>query len=265
MKKLKVILPVLLVLGAIIFWFFYPLRSMLVMSIYSGQQSGESVMRKNGFSVDMPSGEGWYPFVMTYNAEGFRYWSGIDADMSIMYNFGAFDIAKRTSSIYDTKSDKYSAFYGAYAVKKNGGEFGFSDDGKLNIDEIETAFKYDDTQLVISAFGCENPVFEVSDIQTDDNKNAAGSGGWTLMDAKLLVSGAAHNYNGDKTPYFQYGIPMEKVPEDFAKTSLYGRIYVKYFDEYNCTVMLYVMAPSEKTVSDCESGILNKTVIKGLK
>jgi hypothetical protein len=264
MKKLKVALPILLVIGIIIFWFFYPLRSLLVMSVYSGQMSGESVMRKNGFTVDMPSGEGWYPFVMTYNAAGFRDWSGIDADMSIMYNFGAFDMLKRTSSIYDTKSDKYSAFYGAYIIRKNGGEFGFSDGGEINTNEIETAFKYDYTQLVMSAFGCTDLVFEVTDYDIKNDVHIADCEGWTLMDAKLRVNGAAHNYNGDKTPYLQYGIPMEKVQKDFAEIELYGRIYVKYLEEYKCTIMIYVMAPAEKTISDCDREILNKTRIKGL-
>lgn len=265
MKKLIIVLSAFFVAGALIFWFFYPLRSLLVMSIYSGQQSGESVMRKNGFSVGMPSGEGWYPFVMTYNASGFRQWSGIDADMSIMYNFGAFDILKRTSSIYDTNSDKYSAFYGAYVINKNSGRFGFSENGRTNIQEIEMAFEYDYTQLVMSAFGCKDPVFEVLDYNIKDNARIGDTGGWTLMNAKLCVNGAAHNYSGDKTPYLQYGIPMGKVQKDFAEVNLYGRIYVKYLAQYKCTIMVYVMAPDEKTVSDCDSAILQKTAINKLQ
>jgi hypothetical protein len=45
--------------------------------------------------------------MLTYNAEGFASWSGIDADMTILYDFGAFDAGTRTSSIYDPGSDKY--------------------------------------------------------------------------------------------------------------------------------------------------------------
>lgn len=260
MRKLSALL-LLLIIGFLIFWFFYPLQSYIVMGIYSGQHSASSVMRENGFSVDMPSGEGWYPFLLTFNATGFRGWSGIDADMSIMYNFGAFDPVTRTSSIYDTGSDKYSSFYGAYAVNKKNGAFGFPN-GKLDIDEVTKAVNYDYTQLVLAAFGCKEPVFSVESIQTQENASIAGSGGWTRIDAILSASGCAHNFKSDKTPYLQYGRPMKDVPEDFAAVKLCGRIYAKYLEQYGCTVMLYVIAPSESAAEKCDSGILQKTVIK---
>lgn len=260
MRKLLALL-LLLIVGFLIFWFFYPLQSYIVMGIYSGQHSASSVMRENGFTIDMPLGEGWYPFVLTYNATGFRGWSGIDADMSIMYNFGAFDPVTRTSSIYDTESDKYSSFYGAYAVKKKDGAFGFSD-GKLDMDEVAKAVNYDYTQLVLAAFGCREPVFSVGSVQTQEDASIAGSGGWTRIDAALSASGCAHNFKSDKTPYLQYGRPMKEVPEDFATVNMHGRIYAKYLEQYGCTVMLYVITPSESAAGVCDSGILQKTVIK---
>jgi hypothetical protein len=206
MRKLMVFL-LLLIIGLFIFWFFYPLQSYIVMSIYSGQQSATSVMNENKFKIDMPSGDGWYPFLLTFNATSFRDWSGIDADMSILYTFGAFDSATRTSSIYDTASDKYSAFYGAYVVKKNSGTFGFSD-GALDIGEVTKAVEYDYTQLVISAFGCSAPVFNVESYNIEGNKSIAGSEGWTQIDAVISANGCAHNYKSDKTSYLQYGRPI---------------------------------------------------------
>ena len=134
MKKL-IVLIVLVIAAALVFWFFYPIRSMIVMSIYSGQHESESVMARGGFDIEMPSGNGWYPFVMTYNAHGFESWSGVDADMSIMYNFGAFDAATRTSSLYDPDSDHYSSFYGAYAVRSGEGIFGFDEAGQIDMNE----------------------------------------------------------------------------------------------------------------------------------
>lgn len=263
MKMLVIKILILLTAALIIFWFFYPLRSLIVMGVYSGQQSAESVMRKSGFSIDMPSGEGWYPFVMTYNAAGFSAWSGIDAEMSIMYNFGAYGVFTRTSSIYDKNSDRYSSFYGAYVVKKNGGAFGFGEEG-LDIEEITAAVEYDYTQLVLAAFGCEEPVFKADDFNIEEDSNMAGSGGWTRVDARITASGCAHEFISDKTPYLQYGPPMEKAGEDFAAVSLYGRIYAKYFDEYGCTVLVYVIAPNENAINECDSGILSKTAIRKL-
>jgi hypothetical protein len=96
MKKLLVLI-LFLFIALFVFWFYYPLQSYIVMGVYSGQQSGASVMSENGFVVDMPPGAGWYPFMLTFNATGFKDWSGIDADMSIIYNFGAFDPATSTT------------------------------------------------------------------------------------------------------------------------------------------------------------------------
>lgn len=263
MKKLAAAIMILILIALPVFWFFYPLRSFIVMSIYSSQQSGESVMKKNGLSIDMPSGEGWYPFVMTFNATGFKDWSGVDADMSIMYNFGAFDVCTRTSSIYDTNSGRYSSFYGAYAVKERGSAFGFSE-GALDTGDLIAAVEYDYTVLVMSAFGCDSPVFVVDSINIESDTNIAGSGGWTRADALITASGCAHNYKSDKQPYLQYGRPMESVGRDFEAVKLYGRVYAKYFEEYGLTVMLYVIAPDNDVVEDCAGGILKNTVIKGL-
>ena len=133
------------------------------MGVYSGQHARESVMKKQGFTVDIPSGKGWYPFMLTYNADGFASWSGIDADMTILYDFGAFDTGTRTSTIYDPRSDKYCAFYGAYVLRMDEGAFGFTDDGGVDMDTVTRAFEYDYTQLVIEGFGCDAPVFSVDD------------------------------------------------------------------------------------------------------
>lgn len=263
MKKLVISL-LLIVIGFALFWFFYPLRSYVVMSVYSASHAKDSVMQQNDFKIDMPSGKGWYPFVMTFNAEGFRTYSSLDADMSIMYNFGAFDLGKRTSTIYDNASDKYSSFYGAYVVQEKKHIFGFKQDGSVDVDAIVLAVKYDYTKLVIRDFGCKEQTFSIDDATTDSGLSFIDSDGWTRIDAVLTVNGAAHNYNGYKTPYIQYGRPMEKVEEDFEVTNLFGRVYAKYFDDYDCTVMMYVIAPSLEDVDICDENILREAIIAPL-
>jgi len=193
MKKKLIVLAALLLAALLIFWFFYPLRSYIVMSIYSAQHSENSVMKRHGFSMNMPSGDGWYPFVMTYNADGFAAWSGIDADMSILYNFGAFDFWTRTSAIYDTDSDKYCAFYGAYALHENGGVFGFRGDGAPDMDAVTSAVEYDYTQLVLAGFGCRDIVFRADGFDMQTNVSYAGSGGWTRIDADIVTNGVICN------------------------------------------------------------------------
>jgi len=263
MKKKIFVLAVLIIAAALIFWFFYPLRSMMVMSVYSGQHSNDSVLKKHGLTVDIPSGQGWYPFVMTYNAENFSAWSGINADMSILYNFGAFDPMARTSSVYDAGSDKYSAFYGAYVLHKDGGVFGFSEDN-VEMDEIIKAVKYDYTQLVLAGFGCDDIVFELDKYEMKQKAWYAGSGGWERIDAAMTTNGVAHQYKESKTAYLQYGPPTQAVQEDFAVITLQGRLYIKYFEDVDCTVMLYVIAPDTEAVDSCDTDILSNTAIKAV-
>ena len=246
-----------------VFWFFFALRSYVVMGVYSEQHSQTSVMRENGFQIDMPAAAGWYPFMLTYNADGFAGWSGIDARMSIMYDFGAFDASARTSSIYDTQSDKYSSFYGAYVIRKNGGVFGFDGD-EIDLDEVTLAVKYDYTQLVLANFGCADPIFSASDFRTIRDVRFAGSEGWTRVDAQIETNGVAHSFEEEKTAYLQYGPPVETPEEDFAAISLSGRIYARYFEEYGCTVMIYIIAPNAGAVESAEP-VLEQTVISSLQ
>lgn len=257
----------LLVIAAVLLgmaWTYPMLQSDVVMSVYSAQQMSASVMKDCGLSVRIPIANGWYPNMLVFNADGFAAWSGIDARMTVLYSFGAFDMWTRTSSLYDPASDKYSAFYGAYTVEKNGGVFGFNGDGSVNVDEVTAAVRYDETQLVLANFGCDNPVFEVTDIQMAPDAACAGSGGWTRVDAALRMSGAAHTYKENKLAYLQYGKPVRQADKDFAETDMAGRVYAKYFPEYGCTVMIYCLAPAQETVDKCDMEALQNTMISAL-
>lgn len=245
-------------------WLYPLLQSHAVMGVYSAQQIEGSVMRECGMGVDIPRADGWYQQMLVFNAEGFSAWSGIDADMTVLYSFGAFDLPARTSSLYDPDSDKYSAFYGAYVVKNDGAAFGFDEGGALDMDEVTAAVEYDYTQLVMANFGCGEPVFEVSDMTTLENAVCAGSGGWTRIDAELHLNGAAHNYGESRLAYLQYGKPMRISGPDFAETDMAGRIYAKHFPEYGCTVMMYCIAPDTESVDECDAGAMQRSVIAAL-
>lgn len=246
-------------------WAYPILRSYLVMGVYSAQQLSASVLQECGMSIRVPIADGWYPQMLVFNADGFAAWSGIDACMTVLYTFGAFDFGTRASSLYDPTSDKYSAFYGAYAVRKEDGIFGFGEDGTLNLDEITQAVRYDDTQLVLASLGCEEPAFEVERIDATPDAVCAGSGGWVRIDAALRVSGAAHAYREDRLAYLQYGAPSPYAGDDFAVTQMSGRVYAKYFPEFGCTVMMYCLAPNMDTVDECDMQALQKAQVLTLQ
>ena len=135
------------------------------MSIYSASESKTSLMKKEGIDLKIPGGystlkKDWYPFVITYNAHGFSNFTKKDVDLSILYNFGAFDYIKGSSLLYSVSSDYHSAFYGAYAVKENGNSYGYNQYGKINVDEMADIFKYDMQVLVLQSIGCDSPIFD---------------------------------------------------------------------------------------------------------
>jgi len=264
---------VFLFLAAVVFlsaYFYYPLRSYIIMAAYSAYNDMESVMHEQGFSVLIPGGtfsreKDWYPFVNIYNCgDGFSSYMDKNVDVTVLYNFGAFDTPV-SSSIYNPDSDGFAAFYGAYVVKTNDENdipYGFSADGEVNLKEIIALPEYDYRCLVLSAFGCRDVVFEGTAPKMVAAETYAGYPGWTVFQSDIKTSSPAHSYAGDRLPYIQYGIPPEPDAPDFYTIRMKGRMYVRYFPEYESTVVLYILGKSEKTIDACDQKILGATVIK---
>jgi hypothetical protein len=150
-------------------------------------------------------------------------------------------------------------------LHENGGVFGFADGGEIDMEEVTAAFAYDYTVLVLEGFGCPEPVFRADRFEVQGDAACAGGGGWTRVDAELTVSGVAHTFHERKTAYLQYGPPTQPAVRDFAATALYGRLYLKYFSEYGCTVMMYALAPERATVDACDFGMLQAAAVTGLQ
>lgn len=128
MKKKLLITGIIAAVIAAFLWLplsNYPI-SLAVMKVYSGIHQKDSIMAKKGISLEIPGGDStkekdWYPFVMTFNAsESFRRFigeaDGADLDLTILYNFPAFDVLKGCSTLYNPNSPYYNSFYGAYMV-----------------------------------------------------------------------------------------------------------------------------------------------------
>lgn len=263
MKKRVIISIVILILIVSICLALPPSRSYIVMSVYSSIENDKSVMANNDFKIDMPSDKGWYPFVITFNPVNFGRWSKTGADMSIMYNFAAFRLTTMSSDIFNPQSPMHSSFYGAYALSEDGGYFGFKG-GQVDVDEVVMTFNYDYKLLVLDDLGCNDPVFEVVSTEVKENVNYLGEDGWTQIDAAINSSSMLHNYIENHTSYMQYGKPKIEVNEDFPVVTMYGRLYIRIFEEYNSTVIIYVMSPSKDTIEECDANILTKTKITAI-
>ena len=209
---------------------------------------------------------------------------------------------KGCSRLYDPTSPYYNAFYGAYLVTDTadvsetgdtsltdtaditdperqegtaaGGKvsnrarppFGFHADGSLDLAKTGLVPQYDFEQLVLRDFGlrAQDMQFDwsVQTVQTVDG--FLGYDGWSCVDADLTVSGAFHRANGFRQSYLQYGTPKYDAYSDdpFAPVNMRGRVYARYFPEWESSVFFYVMAPSWEVVDNCDQQILQKSKLR---
>ena len=209
---------------------------------------------------------------------------------------------KGCSRLYDPTSPYYNAFYGAYLVTDTadlsetgdpsladtadvsgterqegaaaGGKvssrarppFGFRADGSLDLAKTGLVPQYDFEQLVLRDFGlrAQDMQFDwsVQTVQTVDG--FLGYDGWSCVDADLTVSGAFHRAHSFRQSYLQYGTPKYDAYSDdpFAPVNMCGRIYARYFSEWESSVFFYVMAPSWEVVDSCDQQILQKSKLR---
>ncbi|MBS5335018.1 MAG: hypothetical protein UC708_05715 [Anaerovoracaceae bacterium] len=236
--------------------------SLGAMKIYSASEAENSYMNEKGIHIDMPSANGWYPFVMTFNADSeFRRFTSGDAEhLTIMYNFPGFDLKKGCSRIYDDESPYYSSFYGAYCVD---GNFGFGESGELDEKMAGMVPEYDYTKLVLRDLGLpeDKQVFDWKVNETEEDVYAAGIGGWQTVDAELTVNGLLHEKKDYLRNYVQYGIPKYESDTDFAPIRMKGKVYGKYFAEKDVSIYFYVIAANEKIIAQFDSEILKNSKI----
>ncbi|MFB0920433.1 MAG: hypothetical protein QMB62_06075, partial [Oscillospiraceae bacterium] len=243
-------------------------RSLAVMSLYSPYCAKNSIMERQDFKLSIPSGDGWYPFVMTYEAdEAFSSYIGIpDTKLTILYNFPAFSLKNGCSRLFDETSPYYSSFYGAYLVQRADGEpYGFTADiSEPDEDDISQIAKYDIFNLVLRDFGltADRQVFENTSVAEEKEVSFLGYEGWTRVSSDLTVNGASHEKMGFVSSYLQYGSPSFPVYSDFAPVKMKSIVYAKYFPEWGASVYFYVMSPSEEVCERCVRTILSKSTIE---
>lgn len=242
------------------------------MFFYSKIHEKESLLNQHDITLKIPGGlstksTDWYPFVMTFNDDvGFSRYFGKDTSLTILYNFGHFELKDGSSSYYNPNSKYFSSFYGGYLVKNNEASdppFGFHSDGSINIEEISLVPKYDQEVLVLSSLGCPSSKikFDVSIDEIQYGVNYVNHEGWTKVDSTIITNSPVHSFKQNQMSYIQYGKPIERYysDEDFPITTLRGRTYVKYLKEHNMSLFLYVLAPTTDTIEECDKHILSKT------
>ncbi|MGN1415089.1 MAG: hypothetical protein ACI4WY_12675 [Anaerovoracaceae bacterium] len=311
-RRIAGILAAILVAGIAFFWSpfsNYPV-SLAVMKVYSGMHEKESIMAEKGITLEIPGGgitkeKDWYPFVMTFNdSAGFRRFLAeqpapagradySELELTILYNFPAFDLFAGCSRLYDTTSPYYNGFYGAYLVSGDVVEadgsrhpYGFTPEGSLDTAATAQVPQFDFQKLVLGDMGIDRSqlVFDWTLTGTEEGVDFAGSDGWTRADAVLMVNGVSHTKKEFHQSYLQYGPPGFKkdaddleaagtgaaghegvvgsVGGDFAPVYLSGRLYGKYLPEYDTSLFFYVLAKDPDVVETCSKEILERSRVE---
>lgn len=261
-KKKKWIIIIILLLLVLLF---FPLRSYLLMSVYSKSEQNESIFEEYSIETNLSGGlstlkKDWYPFIMYYNAfNGFANYSNIDCDLSIIYNFASFSFPYLHSDIFNPNSDYNSSFYGAYAVKPrdDNKKYAFYDDMTINEEEAVLIPKYDVGRLVLKALGCENIELDYEIVSQKMNEN-----NFYEMDIEIMANSMLHKYDSSRRNYVQYGIPLfiTDIEESFEKTNYYAKLYMQYDEDSNVTLFYYALSPSKVTIDECDEKYLRKAI-----
>ncbi|MBS4537631.1 hypothetical protein GOQ27_04100 [Clostridium sp. D2Q-11] len=271
-KSSKIVFIILMtVLILFITNIYYPLRSYIIM--YPVKTYYRNTGLFNDIPLKIPSGkisnkESFYPFVLYFNSnEGFKYYVDRDVDLSIMYNFGGFKLGKKNSSYFDPKSDYYSSFYGAYAIKTdNSTPFGFDKDKNINIDLLSKVPEYDQKYLVMSSIGLSpnNVTFDYNIKTIKEDIKYINSMDWLMVDSQIKTNAPVHKYKKHYNGYLQYGIPKElnNLSKDYPIMKLHGRMYIKYFKEYDSTIVFYILGKNKDIVDRIDENIVSKSYFK---
>ncbi len=253
---------------------YYTLRSYIIMPLYSHYHMKNSLINKNNIKIHVPNGtstkqKDWYPFVLCFNDnEGFSKYSNKNLSLTILYNFGHFNVLSGSSSYYTPQSQYFSSFYGAYLVKNNQepeSSFGFNN-RKININELSSIPQYDQTKLVLPSIGCPQSkiAFNYYIRKIKYNVNYINLKNWVKIDCDIITNSPIHKPNNSNSGYIQYGIPQVNYynNKDYPIINLKGRLYAKYIDKYKITLIFYILAPNYKTLVECDKKILSKSLIE---
>lgn len=267
-NKIKIIIIIILLILIYISNLHYPLRSYIAM--YPLKIYYKNTGLFDDINLKIPSGkiekENFYPFMLYFNSDkGFSNYIGKDANLSIAYNFGGFKFRNKNSSYYDKDSDLYSSFYGAYIIDSDDdNSFGFNENGHIDVDLLAKVPEYDQKYLVLSSIGLssKNSVFENDIIDMKENIKYIDIDDWIKIDSNITTNSPIHENTNFYRGYIQFGIPKSEANKNFPLINIYGRMYVKYFKEYDRTIGFYILGKNKNIVDKIDKEIVSKSKIE---
>lgn len=150
---------------------------------------------------------------------------------------------------------------------ESGAAYGFLPDGSLDLMTVAQVPQFDFQKLVLQDFGIgrDQMVFDWEVSKSRQNVSYLGIDGWTRVDAELSVNGTWHEADQFRRSYLQYGLPRYDLleyslpGEAFAPVEMTGRVYGRYFEEWDTSIFFYVLASDPAVLEDCDREILSQS------
>lgn len=270
-KKIKLIIIIIVLILIYISNLYYPLRSYIVMYPLKAYYKNTGLF--NDINLNIPTGkinkENFYPFMLYFNSKnGFSNYITQNVNLSIAYNFGGFKSFDKNSSYYNEFSNLYSSFYGAYIIDSNNDKpFGFFENGGIDVELLAQVPEYDQKHLVLSSIGLspKDSIFENDIIGIEKNIKYIRSNDWIRIDSNIRTNSPNHKKEKFYRGYLQFGISQNESNQNYPIINMYGRMYVKYFKEYNKTIGFYILAKNKTIVDEIDEEIVSKSYIKRKK
>jgi len=95
-----------------------------------------------------------------------------------------------------------------------------------------------------------------------ENISYSGFDGWTRIDSDIMVNQACHTARQNVRSYLQYGRPNEKDCFEFAAIPMKGRIYARYFSEWNTSIFYYIITVDNEILEECDEKILSHSKLE---
>jgi len=239
-----------------------------IMSLNNLYHNRSALTQDRNIELDFPVGrvsknQNWFPMMLTFNAsEGFSRYLGQETDLTIVYNFGAYQFGKSYSSFYDEDSPYFGAFYGAYFVEdsKNSLGYGFLENGETDYESLLNIAKYDYTRLVLSGLGAK--LSDVKFEQTmigESTQSFAGYDDWIQIDAVVKTNGPVHMPTKYQVSYLQYGYPAKYGARNFPEIDMQSRVWIRRFPEKSVTIVFYAMTPDLEFLKDMSERLIYET------
>jgi hypothetical protein len=229
-----------------------------IMKFSSFQNYHNSFLKEENIVINMKAGKKYYPFILNYDPSlQFSNLRNEDIDLDIYYNFGSLGLNGK-SLVYLEKSDYYTAFYGAYAVRYNENKKDLSN----NYEEIIQITNFDLKTLVLKSIGDKEPFvnYQIDEFFSYIDINGLN---YKVVDTNITIDGFAHQYQKFYKAYIQYGVPY-KTDKSFVPIESVGRMYIHYDDIKNINIILYIIAPNEQSLNFLEENFIFSTKISNL-